>query len=280
MKKWAALTLCSICFFGFTLLSGCNQNVKAVETGTDVTAVSEEYQLGKTSELTGTYEQNDVTCTAGRSLYPSGVSSITLFYQNNLDSEGIYGEEMYLEKENNGIWYQVEPKEGWAWHDIGIILPAKSEGRQEVSFAIFGNGLNEGHYRLIKKVFVDNRKIVLPVTFSVAPFNENQIHLVLEKDNYTTVPEQIAYTIYNQKSTPVPVVLIPHLEKKIENGWEEVPCNGGFCGTPDLVEKTLESDILIKEWYPPLEKGTYRISFYSDTSENAEFKISDEFIVQ
>ncbi|MSS63883.1 immunoglobulin-like domain-containing protein [Velocimicrobium porci] len=86
------------------------------------------------------------------------------------------------------------------------------------------------------------------------------IKLNVKKDLYTGKDKKLIYTIKNTTGRNQQVVLAPRLERKTKNGYEDVPCITGFCGTADPLEEQLEGSILL-EWYPNLSKGTYRLSF-------------------
>lgn len=84
---------------------------------------------------------------------------------------------------------------------------------------------------------------------------------MLEMDpTYPLTGEQIAYTVVVPEEQQAQVVLAPQLERQVQQGWQPVPCDGGFCGTPDTLEGRHEG-FLLTEWYPDLSAGDYRLSF-------------------
>lgn len=85
---------------------------------------------------------------------------------------------------------------------------------------------------------------------------------VLEMEpSYPLDGQQIAYTLIVPEGQQAQVVLAPQLERQTDHaGWQPVPCDTGFCGTPDILEGRHEG-ALLTEWYPDLFAGNYRLSF-------------------
>lgn len=223
-----------------------------------------------TSGKAGNNSQPPVELAAGRKTYPYNVSKITLVYKNNTDNTYMYGEEVILEKKENGKWKQMEPVEGAAWNDIGIILMPKQEAKQRVPLSLFFPALERGDYRLVKKLYPETQgqdNLTLYAAFKIKA--KPDYYIRLEKEVYPAGTKYIKGTIYNTTGKTASVVLAPQLEKKKGSRWIPVKCREGFCGTGDPLEKKRDIEVNLKEWYPNLKAGKYRLSYQIRKQENS-----------
>lgn len=86
-------------------------------------------------------------------------SGLTLNIKNNTEKNYMYGLPYFLEKENDGIWYNLEPIS-----ETAFILPLYSlliNETKELSFDweySYGK-LSNGKYRIIKEIFNEDESI-------------------------------------------------------------------------------------------------------------------------
>lgn len=249
---------------------------------------------------------NDVNSLEGLTLrtkqeiYENEIESIGLEFDNKRSNQFTFGKEIILEVKEDGNWYQVFPSGDLAWNDIGIILNGNSSMEENIPLAAYNNYLENGHYRFIKQVYMQEDEkasaYVLAAEFYVKgevvkEDSEKQakesvdkrledFYLELDKNeyviDYSLDSQEISYTIYNNTGKTANFVAIPALEKKTENGWEKVECSTGFCGTPDPLEDKRRGSIDLS-WFLDLTEGTYRLSYEVNKTNYKSVTISDEF---
>lgn len=81
---------------------------------------------------------------------PLDAKTITVLVSNPTDEEMTFGEDYWLEKQNeDGTWEKLEYLPDTAWHDIGLVVPPQSTGTHEISPVYFygKEALQPGHYR-------------------------------------------------------------------------------------------------------------------------------------
>ena len=77
---------------------------------------------------------------------------ITYTMENQTDKDLNYGQDYSLQKEKDGRWYQVEPKEPVAVTMELLWLPAGSRDTLELRWESSYGKLKSGHYRIVKNV--------------------------------------------------------------------------------------------------------------------------------
>lgn len=81
---------------------------------------------------------------------PLDAKTITVLVSNPTDEEITFGEDYWLEKQNeNGTWEKLKYLPDTAWHDIGLVVPPHTTGTHEISPVYFygEEALQPGHYR-------------------------------------------------------------------------------------------------------------------------------------
>ena len=76
-------------------------------------------------------------------------SGITLNIKNHDDDIYNYGEQYYLEQLDD-VWEQVKQVNNCVFNDIGYLLPAKKEYKEEINLKYCYGKLSEGQYRITK----------------------------------------------------------------------------------------------------------------------------------
>ncbi|NLK52824.1 MAG: copper amine oxidase N-terminal domain-containing protein [Syntrophomonadaceae bacterium] len=81
-------------------------------------------------------------------------TGLTVGFENNSNSQCIYGNNFCLEKKINGSWYQVPfaIDGNYGFNDIGYDLAAGAEGEWTVNWDWLYGGLDTGEYRLVKDI--------------------------------------------------------------------------------------------------------------------------------
>ncbi len=112
------------------------------------------------------------------------------------------------------------------------------------------------------------------------PLTERDIWLSAGQQSYA-VTEEIVVELYNQTGGEIAVTFAPKLEQATENGWVHVKCEGLFCGTPDPVDQSVTPmTLLMSEWYPNIQAGTYRLSLTAYDSDFEPFTVSCVFVLE
>jgi hypothetical protein len=113
---------------------------------------SKELDINKLEKSTYNTSQKstNVTLSVREKIITSETESITLIYSNHSDGEYMYGKELHLEVEVNGIWYVVPTLKNVAWSAVGYILSPNDIREDTFSFKYNYGQLNAGKYRIVK----------------------------------------------------------------------------------------------------------------------------------
>lgn len=96
-----------------------------------------------------------------------GKLTLTVSYSGS--GEYYYGESYSIEKEVNGEWIVVEPKEGMSFFEIAYLLSPESQGRTQHIDLSYGYGdLPAGRYRVVKNFSGAGGSTALYAPFTVA----------------------------------------------------------------------------------------------------------------
>ena len=94
-------------------------------------------------------------------------TGMTVVLRNDSNVEFTYGEDLRIEKKENGEWKELAPAPDFGWHLIAYTLEPKSEKKsvaeQQINWEVGYGKLAPGEYRLIKQVFTSKE---LPVNES------------------------------------------------------------------------------------------------------------------
>ncbi len=93
--------------------------------------------------------------------------SVMIEYINNTDTQVMFGEEPHLEIKKEDSWYVIPLKEGTAWIDIAYMLPPKGSIEKKFLLKFYYENLSPGHYRIIKKFFMDSGNAASAVEFDI-----------------------------------------------------------------------------------------------------------------
>ncbi|MER2064486.1 MAG: immunoglobulin-like domain-containing protein [Alkalibacterium sp.] len=85
------------------------------------------------------------------SISPTG---LTVEFENDSDRQVIYSEDMLLEENISGSWYQVPVviEEDYGFNDIGYELDPEEQQSMEIYWEWLYGELDDGQYRLVKRV--------------------------------------------------------------------------------------------------------------------------------
>lgn len=105
--------------------------------------------------LTPEYSYNDISL----SVKPNTVTSkgATFIIKNNSNETYCYGAEYRIETKVNGQWKDIELKEPLAWNEIAYIINARELREINIDFTYGYGELEKGEYRLVKKVFKEEK---------------------------------------------------------------------------------------------------------------------------
>lgn len=102
-----------------------------------------------------------ITIQLEKEQYATKDIEIKFTLRNESETTFLYGTYFSLEKNINGVWYEVPLKEGMAFSDIGYyLLPDQTES-DTIYLNLFGEKLSPGRYRFIKD-FNDEEKEYKP----------------------------------------------------------------------------------------------------------------------
>lgn len=111
------------------------------------------------------------------------------------------------------------------------------------------------------------------------PEEKAPLRLEMLQEQYTLADEEWRWQVVNETGETYSMLYVPLLEQQQADGsWQEVKCEGGFCGVEDPVQELTQGQAEAA-WYPGLQPGiyrlTYRISIDTETKEylSAQFEI-------
>ena len=210
--------------------------------------------------------------------YPVGIERLTLLLENQTDSVLSYGDQIHIEKYENGFWQAVEMAENIFWLDEAYRFPPHSTQALTADFWYLARPpLGEGLYRITESLHSGNAytpyalRINWQLSFRVSADAQP------EPDYAVFVPGQpvplaegcivrteLPLFLVNTTGEDANVLLIPRLERRTGAGdWEEVPLREdlAFCGTPDpLPQRGMECTLDMDLW-GGLEAGEYRVTY-------------------
>ncbi len=80
-------------------------------------------------------------------------TKLTVAFENNSNSQCIYGDYFWLEKKISGKWHQVPVTIGnYGFNDIGYNLPSKGVSEMVVDWNWLYGSLDIGEYRIVKDI--------------------------------------------------------------------------------------------------------------------------------
>lgn len=182
-----------------------------------------------------------------------------------------------LEKQVQGEWAELEILIGGFCGVPDVVQDVRS-GR--LFFDMYGDQLSPGKYRLSFQKGAheldENNVLIEPAQdcwisaeFTIEeapPLNiPDKTGIAMEIPADRIVLREgvgIPYTITSEHKDSVEIYKIPHLERKIQQGWEKVPLKVAFCGN-DILSTTVTDTV---EYIPlfwfgdSLEAGVYRLS--------------------
>lgn len=98
-------------------------------------------------------------------------SKLTLILKNNTDHGCSYGNPFSLEKEKNGVWYEIKPARGLNFTLEAYGLGSKDSIEFELSLESFYKKLSPAKYRVVKAVFCNGAdSIKIETTYVAAEF--------------------------------------------------------------------------------------------------------------
>lgn len=116
---------------------------------------------------------------------------------------------------------------------------------------------------------------------STAAAQPRDYALLFSGDTVSPEAGRIPFIIRNSTGQDAQVLLIPHLERRDEDGgWEEVPFleRVGFCGTPDpLPAGDMDWSVEPFELWGALEDGVYRLSYEVTAADGTKAAAQGEF---
>lgn len=92
---------------------------------------------------------------------------ITYMISNQSDQDLNYGQDYGLQKEKDGKWYQVEPRNPVAVTLELLWLPAGNTDTLEISWETSYGTLSSGHYRIVKSVSDNENSYYLAGEFDI-----------------------------------------------------------------------------------------------------------------
>lgn len=147
MKKLLGAAMVSVVL----LLGGCSLEGSNVKLG-------EEF-IGEVNTLEGALltveEVND------------SATGITYVIDNQSEKDLNYGQDYGLQKEKEGKWYPVEPKDPVAITLELLWIPAGNTDTHEISWEASYGKLPKGHYRIVKSLADDTQGYYLAGEFTV-----------------------------------------------------------------------------------------------------------------
>jgi len=76
----------------------------------------------------------------------------TFILENHVEADYTYGNPYSLEKEKDGIWYEIEPINDMNFNMVGFDLKANEKVEIEIDWEYHYGSLNTGKYRVVKDI--------------------------------------------------------------------------------------------------------------------------------
>lgn len=176
MKK----ILVFLCLCLSFLCSGCNQyneNNKTIEKDDTInmenkgasnedipTADIDTANKTNPSVSQGEIENNDLV-TTNMDILSS--SELVITYTNKTENTLSYGKGFILQVLNNDEWIDISTLPNVGWKDISLNLNAGESFDNVIDLKQSFGELKQGHYRIIKEMFMDSTKINVTVEFDI-----------------------------------------------------------------------------------------------------------------
>lgn len=110
-----------------------------------------------------------------------------------------------------------------------------------------------------------------------APEEKAPLRLEMLQEQYTLADAQWCWQIVNETGETYSMLYAPLLEQQQPDGsWQEVPCEGGFCGVEDPVRELTQGHAEAA-WYPDLQPGVYRLSYRISIDTETKEYVSAQF---
>jgi len=94
----------------------------------------------------------DVVLRVEHPVYDKSVTSFHYYVENNTDRELTFGAPYTIEVLRNGVWQSLPLLEDAGWNSIAYVLEAGGEWSNSFSFFAYDYEVEDGRYRLIKKI--------------------------------------------------------------------------------------------------------------------------------
>lgn len=99
--------------------------------------------------------------------YPSSTKEIAFEIKNTGPATVNFGTPYYVEKREQGTWFEIPFKENMAFTEIGLMLAAGEAYQEKVNLSVLHFPLASGEYRVIKRFYANEKEIMLAVVFQV-----------------------------------------------------------------------------------------------------------------
>lgn len=99
--------------------------------------------------------------------YPSSTKEIAFEIKNEGPATVNFGTPYYVEKREQGTWYEIPFKDNVAFTEIGLMLAAGEGYQGKINLTDLDYSLTTGDYRMIKRFHSNEKEIFLAVVFQV-----------------------------------------------------------------------------------------------------------------
>ena len=99
--------------------------------------------------------------------YPSSTKEIAFEIKNEGPATVNFGTPYYVEKREQGTWYEIPFKDNVAFTEIGLMLAAGEVYQGKVNLTDLNYSLTTGEYRMLKRFYANEKEILLAVVFQV-----------------------------------------------------------------------------------------------------------------
>ena len=281
-------------FYAEPLSAGTYRVVKPIENDVVLTAL---FKINDKYGLNPSATEKDIKMSIDAPEISSDTEYVNLVFEyigEDNFAEFAFGQEFYIEKENDGHWEKVEFADNAGFDDIAYMIGTEyPESVVEIFIgkSLFKNPLSEGKYRIVKPMNVIDDIFNLTAEFNITKghftsddFNVNSsLHRFPDDDKERKMTINYEY-IGNDEDIDVWIYEDYRLQKINSDGkWEEIPMKNNIFGSSvqkinkdnPIVSETIE----IKDEYfkKPLTEGKYRIvkDLCDCTSVTAEFFIGE-----
>ncbi|AYC30094.1 immunoglobulin-like domain-containing protein [Paenisporosarcina cavernae] len=158
MKRYCYLSIVIV----LLLLTSCSQETRLDSSEEKISPHNTD--TGISNHLTD--PTTDIHIYPDKEVYTTPIENVSLIIENNGQEAVVFGNGMYVERNENGTWYEI-PYASFEFGDVTGEIRSKEKIGEEVPVANLKSKLTPGTYRIVKSFFIDSNQTFLATEFEV-----------------------------------------------------------------------------------------------------------------